>query len=466
MEARQADVIVAGGGIAGLLVAAKLSFADPKLRIVILEKEALLGGRLRTGTSRDDTRTSYGLNSLAEPLSQEWSGILQQIGASSELRTLWPESRQRTFGVLSGTKYSLAPLNLWLKAKGAKLLGGQAAARQWADVDAIVKTHFDHIAAAVEGLKLEGNTVEASEPSDVKDDSSLQQAPNVPDKAFAQYWKKQRKAPAAIVLEHFCAAMGIVDLWNSTPKALADRAYFLQQEPICGDFSTALQKTIEHDYFKDKVAVELQCRIVEAKRLDPVGEDPGGWELKSEHGIFQAARLIVAQPPWQAITWLPRDQCPPSILSILGKTKPVSAVVLAGRIKSTAQDLPQLTLVPAERVQVINNSPEDICFQATIDFEMSLQAPAVVKAVRSLKRARKKFCAAFEGLELEGERISLQPVAWSQSPLERDVKWLKRWSKKPEQSPDLTFCGDAYGDSYHGDVNVISSVSQVIDLFN
>ena len=98
------------------------------------------------------------------------------------------------------------------------------------------------------------------------------------------------------------------------------------------------------------------------------------------------------------------------------KVKPVSAVTLTERIeKSAAGDLPDIIMIPAEGVQAIRSSEDEITFQATIDFEISVQAPEVVKAVKRLRRARKKLLAARAGCMSENERIALVTVAWGQS---------------------------------------------------
>src|SRR5690606_976179 len=104
--------------------------------------------------------------------------------------------------------------------------------------------------------------------------------------------------------------------------------------------------------------------------------------LETEKGPVLAGKLIVAQPPWQATAWLPRSCWPGHVLSLASKTKPVSVVVLAETLKQDApEDLPDVVIVPAEKVQIIRNGVREICFQATIDYELSLQAPAVIKAV-------------------------------------------------------------------------------------
>ena len=136
-------------------------------------------------------------------------------------------------------------------------------------------------------------------------------------------------------------------------------------------------------------------------------------------------------------------------------------VVLTERLlfaEDVAHDLPDVTIVPAERVQIIRSGERELCFQATIDYELSLQAPAVIKAVKALKRARKKLQQIYPDTVSESGHVALLPVAWAQSPVHSDRRYLERLDKKSFQTPTLAFCGDAYGARYDGDANLIQSV--------
>ena len=121
-------------------------------------------------------------------------------------------------------------------------------------------------------------------------------------------------------------------------------------------------------------------------------------------------------------------------------------------------------MIPAEGVQAVRSSPDEITFQATIDYEISVQAPEVVKAVKRLKRARKKLLTARAGCMSENERIALVPVAWGQSAAVSEAKLLQRMAKSHISSANLAFCGDCYGASYIGDENVIKSVVSATNI--
>ena len=363
-----------------------------------------------------------------------------------------PESRQQTVGVLAGNRLAQQTIDQWFTLKGARILGGMAASKHWSEIEDIVR--HGAVAAAVD---------DADEELDVAGDGevavSSQAIKGAKSHALGHYWKQTRKAPAAIVLEHFGSAFGIPDVWDAAPEALAQRASFHSSRLHCGDWSEAVAILINQPSFQACVNVSTGNRIVNADLQD------GMWHVHAEKGQYQAAALIVAQSPWQATAWLKRTLWPPALLQVASKTKPVSVVVLSEKIISpeAANLLPDVTIVPSEKVQIVRDATEAVYFQATIDFELSLQAPAVVKAVKALKRARKKLQQLHPGAVTETNFIALLPVAWAQSPLHGDKRWLMRLGQKNFNSANLAFCGDAYGPSYDGDANILKSLTSATE---
>ena len=131
----------------------------------------------------------------------------------------------------------------------------------------------------------------------------------------------------------------------------------------------------------------------------------------------------------------------------------MSCPVLSG----STTELAQFIIIPSESVQA-TISPKEIVFQATIDYELSLQAPDVVKAVKRLKRALKKLLTAAPEIKTGIERVALVPVGWAQTPSIMERKHLDRLKIDAVQDRHLAFCGDAYGKSLNGDDNLIESV--------
>lgn len=443
-------MVVAGGGIAGVLTAARLAAAHPERRIVILEKEGILGGRLR-GTAPDRRQYSYGLNAISDSLFDVLNKTLKADPEAADLEEI-VVGRQGKIGVLAGNKVNEISIDLWFAPKGARTLGGLTAARQWGEVEEIVRKGAE--VATTDDDEDEGD----AEGAEVAADSGAKHL--VKSHPFSHYWKKPRKVPAAVVLEHFGSAFGIPDVWGAATNAIGQRAAFHAGKLRSGNWEKAIDALVERPWFKESVTIATGSRIVHASQVD------GEWLVDAEDGAYRAKSLVVAQPPWQAMAWLPRALWPAHVLQVASKTKPVSVVVLAEQVLKPEVDIPDVTIVPAERVQVIRNSPREICFQATIDFELSLQAPAVVKAVKALKRARKKLLALHPGLVTETNHIALMPIAWAQSPAHSDRRWLERLEKKPIATASLAFCGDAYGAAYDGDQNIVRSVAAAVEALS
>ena len=102
--------------------------------------------------------------------------------------------------------------------------------------------------------------------------------------------------------------------------------------------------------------------------------------------------------------------------------------------------------------------------QATLNFELTLSAPDVVKAVKRLRRARKKLLAAVPDLKTEGDHIALLPVAWSQPLAPNERKIMAKLGDYNFQKKHLAFCGDAYGPHLEGDKNIIGSAMKACDV--
>ena len=460
------DVIIAGGGPAGILAAARLAAARPGIKIALVEREPRLGGRLRTGGNAagvkdaDDTAAlsfSYGLNGISDALFGFWNETLKHDPDAPDLVTL-ATTRQQRAGVLAGNRINAIEIDQWFTAKGARTLGGFAASRQWPDVEEVLNPGALALAAAEkERLKAQGRkgaskAAAAAPTEDESDDEENEAEGDERSYPFSHYWKSPRKAPAAVVVEHFASAYGIPDIWTASVDALRERSRFHSGRLHSGVWDDAIAALLALPEVKAAVTVFLNTRVVNARRTD------GVWTVDADGGAMTAKSLVVAMPPWIAVTWLPRTVWPPHVLQIASKTKPVSAVILSERLLDRAIDLPDVVVVPSERAQIVRTSDGEVTFQATIDFELSLQAPAVVKAVKALKRARKKLLTLYPGCVTETNKLALQTVAWAQSPSHADRRVMERMEKKAFNTASLSFCGDAYGGSYDGDANVLSSV--------
>ena len=406
------DVIIAGAGISGLLVAHRYCHNNPDRKVLILEKDSRAGGRL--GTLNGDSR-GHGFNSITPRLYEFWNQAIKHDPEADDLPTMVHGKQSRT-AVLMGNKFSEVETKNLYSDKGARALGGLAAQRQWNEIVKI----FD--------------------------------AEDKFDKTFADAWKAPRKSPATMVLETYAQAFGITNIWETTPGAIAERGSFYTSEPFTGDWTPAFEALTQK--FKDagQITFHTEARVINA---DHDGDE---WHVQTAQGHFFGDRLVIAQAPWIAAQWLPKKLWPTQLLTVVNKTKPVSMVTMSYPV--TAGDtsaLAQIIMIPAESVQA-TVSAKEIVFQATIDYEMSLQAPDVVKAVKRLKRAHKKLLTAAPEIQTGIERLSLVPVGWAQSQSMLERKHLDRLKMDTVQDRHLAFCGDAYGQSLNGDDNLIESV--------
>jgi hypothetical protein len=452
------DIAIAGGSLAGVLTALRIRSIAPHLTIVVLEQEDQLGGRLVSKSlpataepspfPRPQQSVGYGLGHVSEAIVRYWTQCLQIPNTPlSPPETL---GRMGRFGILSGSKLSEIPLSDFLSEKTAKALGGPAAVRDWTHVTKIFEK------------------IETQERSQEKSHEETQPAR---PQTIGNLWNGPRKSPAAVVLEHLANLCGIPDLWAASPLALRSRSQRLAQLPFYGDLASALGESMvwadtafpalnNDGATTPPPMTQLRNMILSARWADRF------WELRCEQNIIHAKALVVAQSPWNALHWLPKGFWPAPILQIALKTKPVSLVVLSEQILDAQISLPDIGLIPAERTQFVvgqgKGEIREICFQATIDYELSMQAPAVIKAVKALKRSRKKLLAVYPGAFSEFGPIALQPDAWAQSPALADLKWQERLGSKPLATSKLAFVGDAYGPSHNGDTNILFSVSQAV----
>lgn len=409
------DVVIAGGGIAGLLAAHKICTASADTKVVILEKEPRLGGRMVTGGQVSEY--GYGFHAVTPRLYEFWNQALKTDPEGDDLPSL-VNNRLTRAAILAGNKLTELDTADLCNERGARALGGLAAARQWPEV------------------------------------STLMTAEDSFDETFANKWKSPRKSPATLVLETYSQAFGITNIWESSPGGIAERASSFTSHMYSGDWQKAFAALTKPLIERGQLVLFTNARIIDAE----YSKENKTWSVDTAQGNFCASSLVVAQPPWTASQWLPKTLWPSSLATIVSKTKPVSAVILSCPVESgDVSDLPQLIFIPAESIQATISSTE-IVFQATIDYEMSVVAPDVVKAVKRLKRAHRKLIAALPEIKTGIEHVALMPVSWAQSPTLSERKHLDRLKMEKVQEQHLSFCGDGYGQSLDGDTNLVESV--------
>ena len=178
------DVIIAGAGISGLLVAHRYCSANPNSKVLLLEKDSRAGGRLGT-VSNDEAADirGQGFNAITPRLYEFWNQAIKHDPEADDLPSLVSGKQTKT-AVLMGNKFSEVDTKNLYSEKGARILGGMAAQRQWKDVQALfdAEDKFDH--------------------------------------TFADVWKAPRKSPATMVLETYAQAAGWSPFLFASAKAL------------------------------------------------------------------------------------------------------------------------------------------------------------------------------------------------------------------------------------------------------
>ncbi len=416
------DVVVVGGGLAGLLSSVRIARRIPGLNILLVERHGQLGGRLR---STLDSEWGYGLKSISQELFNYWNQVLTEDSSDPCDLHSFKVRRQQRLGILQAGKVKEMPWRNALTEEGARVIAGAAAARDWSTVEKLWEHQDQESKAAAQAL--------------------------------SQTFAGNKRSPSAVVVENISHLWGVPDPWSMQTSAFLNLAQSAQSEPWIGDWQDAINFMISPLQEKN-LTVKTNCPIA---HID-FDESQELWRIKSESGQFCAPKLIIAAPPWEAFAWLPRSYWPGELAALATKTKPASVVVLSEVIVSCDEDLPDSVLVTAEDVQV-QISGSEISYQATLDFELTMQAPDVVKAIRRLKRARAKLCKAYPTLRCEHDHLALVPVGWSQLVTPHDIRYAEKLDGYKFQSARLMFCGDAYGPNLNFDKNVLGSVTSVFD---
>jgi hypothetical protein len=339
--------------------------------------------------------------------------------------TSFVTGKDESIGIVNAGKVAEHSFTDIFSAEGARAIAGAAAVRDWKLIDTLTEQ------------------LDAGKKSDV---------------LFSQAYKGTRKSPSAIVLAHIARLYGVAEPWTVAMGDLWQKLRLASQEFWRGSWESALESLLSQSQsiLEDQggcVDHLKEYQITEARYENEM------WKLQTTKGQLQAQRLLIAQSPWEAGFWLPRPMWPQKLLAATNKTKPTSVVVLADRRLPTEQTLtlPDRSLIPAEDTQVLIDK-DAIYFQATLEYELTLRAPDVVKAVKRLRRSRKKFLAVYPDISLEGDHIALLPVAWSPPLSLHDRRLLNRLNFDKMMMSHLAFCGETYGDSVCGDENLKNSI--------
>jgi hypothetical protein len=360
------DIIV-GAGLSGLCSALQSSPGS-----YILEKQDQLGGKLSLGYHGAFSHGHFFIDSQRV---QRLNQVLKDDPQSTDIWDYEPKKCE-TFGLLQANQLKECAYEDLFKKPGIKALGGLSAVKKLPALEAFIESYKNG---------------------------------TLKDQNFAMAIDLSKKDGLYLVLEEYLSAFGVCEL--ATTSSIYVAKMMCEGEKYSFDWPR-LFGDLEKRFSENKIQLELDAQVIGARYLD------NQWTLTSKKGQFKGDRLIVAQSVWECIEWLPRNEWPPSYLHLATKTKPVSCVSLAFRIEDknwdSVKELSELIFVPAEKAHVFISPSQEVCIRTALDFEVSMQAPSVVKAIRRLKRTRKRLEQLNEGFSGTPERISLVPVYWDE----------------------------------------------------
>lgn len=421
MQYSSVDIAIVGGGLSGLLLACRLLHFNPDLRIIILEKENYLGGKLRT-FDNSCRIWGYGLNCISEQLYNFWNETLKSKSYTKDLYAFNNYSPSKLQILIGSNLYNLAYLEV-LESKFVKILGGKIACT---NLD-----KFKHILKHCKSQSTNENIL------------------------FKNLWSGIKKDPFTIALHMISNSIGIYDIWLASVKDWIKRVetYFYRTT-----YRAAWNKALE--YVEEILNQYNGCKVCKASLVVEAYYDEHKWTLISDKGKIESKILVVAHDPWLALSWLPQKYWPKEVLRIALKTQPTSSVVLTETILNHDMDLDiaDMMFIPSEKCHAVLSDNKEISFQQVLDYETSFQAPDVVKAVKALKRAKRKFIAYYGNILSDLNNIALISSAWATPYNYSELRLLSDVKKDNLATDNLVFCGETYGTSVLGDDNMIFSI--------
>ena len=179
--------------------------------------------------------------------------------------------------------------------------------------------------------------------------------------------------------------------------------------------------------------------------------------------LFKAKKIAVTVPHLKMLSFLSRDDMSPPQSKLLSRARPQSLVAVEfsafkpHRLPLWSAEMPApgtRFIFPVERAEALVTSQDTVVFYTRLDFEDSLQAPAVREGVSRLRRAAARM---LDDVALKISRPGMH--AWtsrSTTPVcqERIILCPIAWAFSPEQKTDLRevrmakdglyCCGDSF----------------------
>lgn len=405
------DVVIVGAGIAGILVANRL-LSSTKAKIALVDSHPVVGGRSRC---IDWDKKQWAANSGF--MSEKLYSFVSNAFVSNPLHAKKSSLGFKLVSTAILTQNKIVKFSSLLdkNIQIPKVLGGLNAQKQWLNL-------WD------------------------KAFGSLQEN----DKSLAKSLNITSKDPLASTFKLMSYWTGVSSWLHVLPRAIKERNEYLSSLGSQVSLYELYNLLVDEENC-DGFSLCLEEKIISANFSDDF------WQLKTSKRLLRAKKIIVSHSPWEALSWLNREDFPQALLKMALRSKPTSIVALTKKIISSSDDLYDQTIIASERV-IAKKVGNNFCFTFSLDYESSISAPEVTKAIKALRRAASKLEKFVPDLVLEKEYIALYPIAWGQSTSVQDAGYIKNLSDYSFFKKNLAFCGESYGESYRPDENIIKSV--------
>lgn len=399
------DFLICGGKIPGALLAARIKQTSKKAKIAIIESQYSIGS---LAVSECEWPSNEKL------VSQDmYNFLLRSLMNVSKEEVNLGARRVESIGVYNGPKLIEFEFGELFSEKSFQKLIGRVGVERWNKLCSILNDEQSEL--------LKNKLVKASGFS-----------PKDP------FWKW---------LSCFSSAFGVVNPRESTVRCFKDRLNYFKKDFFLANWSHSLKSLVKNLSLK----TYLNEAIVESSYDDSI------WKLRSNSHELLADKILVAQSPWEAFPWLRRNDTNKTFIELAHKSSPISIVTLSLKIDKNFES-PDLIFIPQECVYVLRLGENELCLFNLIEYETFLEAPEVVKAVKRLKRSRRRLASTFDFSNIDHELLSLKPIGWGQDPLFGARKIIDSFDYERLNKKHLAFCGESYGNSYDPDQNTIKSL--------
>ena len=465
-EVTKPEIVIVGGGISGLLLALKISKDPKKLAngIVLIEKQPQLGGRFFFSSSANFSGKNYEeiTNELFENSSKKinLSGPGFESMPSVSLEALFrhfeshlSEEEKNEFEEFFKNENENSNTNThksyFIKKEfvsDRELFSGSS--------EILTKKESEILRSFVEDFYQEKNNKE--------NNNSVLNENIIFEKS--QQWTELSKATKETLSPIFTAIVGPnweKSLFQNVCKSLWS-FFHLQKKEIPGYFYRymCIEFGIAKILKKRGVIIRTLCEVI---RVNHTKESLFQLILSDEvmplNNSIHCKKLIFAIPLTKCLGLIAKEHFTPSQSRFVSKVRPVSLVVseISHFHSIKSENWPENVssgdqfLFPVERAQCFLTQDGRMLFSTKLDYEESLQAPAVREAVSRLRRAAARVLKSEFAEELKKgaripqnkitERIVLLPVAYtipSDMPSNIEVKETKMGID------GLYCCGDSF----------------------